>query len=595
MRFLVAIGTLCVAALLLIVGLVFKFTAGANDISMTVATNSSSAYAVIDADVMKLHPGNQAVSISTPGLNTVAYGATTDVLSWLAGSSYAHVTLADNSKTPSVTEVSAAESALSDPAAAAAADKQIVSPAGSDMWLGEMTNPQGEASLQMQLSSNESIIVATDGVKALPSEIGLSWPKPKPTFLWMTDDVLIVVGGVILLAGILLYLWSLNKLRGGKGPRRRGRLPKGPKPNMRIGRGPRQVFGPAQGRRSLGKTTLVTAGVAGALALGLSGCSGYQNGLQNATPTPTASDEVTQSGPGAVVTSEQASLIMDKVVAAMKTADEQNDVNLARTRMTGAALDARAARYAMRKSNSKISALPGINAQSIQLLLPQATELWPRSVMAIAKADASSEKGQEPPSVAVILTQDSPRANYKVAYLTNLQAKQQIPQVASMTAGAPLIALDTALLAISPNVLAAKYGDVLTSGEKSASARYFDASSDQLRPALLNERKQQQGKDVKSSYKDLAGAATPVAFATIDGGALVLAQVNELGTFTPLNNKDLKLTGQLTALAGVQISAQPTVATYGMQVLFYVPPATDQGKVRLLGYVENLIGVSFNK
>lgn len=595
-RLISAIVAFFVAAALLIVGFTFKFFSGPTEFTLDVPISSSASYAVIGADVLGIHPGTEVVTASGASLKTVAYGSTSDVLSWLGGSSYVQVGLNEKTSELEITDVSSAVSTQDAPTAAAAQDKDILSPAGSDMWLGESTSDAGAASLTVEIGADESVIVASDGSKPLPTDIVVSWPKPKQRFLGMTDDILFVVGGIVLLAGILLYIWSLNTLRGGRGPRRRGRLPGGPRSGGRLGRNSRPARVTASNRRALGRTSVAAVGILGALSLGLSGCTQFNDGFTNPTPTPLSTDVPVNEGPRAVVTNEQVSVILGKVQKVITSADRTNDNDLIRTRLTGPALDARLARYAMRKTNEKIKPLEGIRANTVQLLLPQATELWPRSVLAVVKSSASATKSDPAPSMIVTMTQDSPRTNYKVNYLSNLQPKQRTPEVASAEIGTPLVALDTTLLTVSPNKLAATYADVLNKGVKSKFYSLFDAQSDQLRPTLETERKEQQGnKNVKAKFKDAATGALPVAFATMDAGALVAVQFKEVGTYTPLNNLDLKISGQLAALSGIQITQHATMATYGFQVLFYVPPVGSNKPIQLLAFTENLIGVTFDK
>lgn len=595
-RLISAIVAFFAAAALLIVGFTFKFFSGPADFTLPVPVSSSARYAVISPEVLRLHPGGEVVSASGASLNTVAFGSTSDVLSWLGGSAYVQITLNPVTHKLETSDVSPQTSAAEAPTAAAAQDTEIVSPAGSDMWLGESTVRSEVASLALEIGMDESVIVASDGKSELPTDIMVSWPKPKQRFLGMTDDTLFIVGGVVLLVGIGLYIWSLGFLRGGRGPRRRGRLPRGPRPNARLGRNQSAVRGPSSGRRALGRSSVAVAGIVGVVALGLTGCTQYNDGLSKPTPTPTSSDLPVNEGPRAVVTEEQVGVILGKIQSVIKEADAKNDNDVIRTRFSGPALDARLARYAMRKTNAKISSLPGFRANTVQLLLPQATELWPRSVLAVVKSNSAATKSDPAPSMVVSLTQDSPRTNYKVTYLTNLQPKQRTPEVSSAQVGTPLVALDTTLLTVSPNLLAATYADVLNKGTKSKFYSHFDQQTDQLRPTLVTERAQQKGnKNVGVKFRDSATGAQPVAYATMDAGAIVATQFKEVGTYTPLNNLDLKLAGELTALSGIQITQHATMASYGFQVLFYVPPVGSNKPIQLLAFTENLIGVTFAK
>ena len=73
------------AAVLLLVGFTFKFFSGPSEITLDIPVSSSASYAVINRDVLRLHPGGEVVTAAGASMNTVAYGSTSDVLSWLGG------------------------------------------------------------------------------------------------------------------------------------------------------------------------------------------------------------------------------------------------------------------------------------------------------------------------------------------------------------------------------------------------------------------------------------------------------------------------------------------------------------------------------
>jgi hypothetical protein len=593
LRFIATIVSLIIAALLLILGISFKFFSGPTVVSMAVPASTSLSYIVIDHEVLELHPGSQRVEASGAKTNTVGYGQIGDVTSWLGGSSYTRISVDPKTKELISTIVSSSASTQDAPTAAAAQDGKIVSPAGSDMWIGESTQSGSPAALSMRISSNEAVIVSSDGTEPAPSAITVSWPLPKTQFMWMTDDVLMIAGGAFLLLGITFYLWALWHMRRGQGPRRRGRSPRLPRPPRAprsLGRSTRSISGPSQGRRSSSTTrSFIALALSGAVLVGVSACS--SSGVSAPTPTPTSTSSETPDGPGPVITEEQLAVILGKVTTAIDTADKKSDANIAATRVSGAALEARAANYAMRKTNAKIAALPSLRPSPVQLFLPQATNLWPRSVLAMVQAVDPSAKDKQAPTVAVVMTQQTPRSNYKVEYTINLEANQQIPEVAAATAGTPLVALDTKLLTVSPKDIALAYGDILNKGSKSKFYRLFNASDDKLRSTIAAERKSQSGTpDVSVAFADTPGAG-PVAFAAQNAGAIVAVQMNEVATFTPLNNRDLKLTGALKALAGLEISNRVVHATYGMQLFFYVPPVGSNRVIEVLGYSENLTSV----
>jgi hypothetical protein len=595
LRFIATIVSLVIAATLLILGIGFKFFSGPTVVSQKIPVATTQSYVVLDYDVLHLHAGSQIVSASGASVNTVAFGQTGDVISWLGGSAYEHVFVNSDTSELQSEVIDASASTAAAPTAAAAQDAAIVSPAGSDMWVNEATRAGGEAALALNIEPGQSVLISSDGVSPAPTTIEVSWPLPKPTFLWMTDDLLMVVGGFFLLLGIGFYMWALAHIRRGQGPRRRGRTPRMPKPPRgprSIGRSTRTLTTPSRGRRAGGGARAIIAVViSGGLTLGMSACS--NTSVVAPTPTPTSTSAVNGDGPSPVVSESQLALILAKLTQVSSAADEKLDATLISSRFAGAALEARLANYAMRKTNAKIAALPSLRATPVQLFLPQATNLWPRSLLVMIQAGEPSGKEQQAPTVALTLTQDTPRSNYKVVYAINLEPKQRVPEVAAASVGAPLIALDTKLLATSPLDLVSNYGDVINKGPKSAFLGLF-SESDAFRSLIERERKTQtSSKEVQAAFADVQGA-TPVAFASTSAGAIVATQMNEVTTFSPLNNRDLKLAGQLKALAGLEISNRAMTATYGMQLLFYVPPVGSTQKIEVLGYSENLTSIKAN-
>ncbi|MEN9751540.1 MAG: hypothetical protein RLZZ600_587 [Actinomycetota bacterium] len=586
MRFIATIVSLFIAAALLILGISFKFFSGPKEVSISIPSDSSVSYVVIDPQVLHIHSGAQYLKVAGADVNTVAYGQTNDVLSWLGGSSYSHVSVDAKSKKVSTQVVSAVTSGENVPTATAAQDQSIVSPAGSDMWIGEATAEKDQAILSLDIKSNQSVIVASSGKAPAPSDITVSWPLPQPTFLWMNDDVLMIVGGFFLLFGIGIYLWALWHMRRGQGPRRRGRMPKPPRPPRSIGRSTRRISGPSKGRRAIsGSRSMVALALSGLVIVGVSACS--TGVAATPTPSPTSTSDENPDAPKPVVTEQQLAVILGKVTTTLNESDQKLDSGLVATRLAGAALEVRLANYAIRKSNKKIAALPSLKPSPVQLFLPQTTALWPRSILAMVETVDPSKKDKQAPTVAVVMTQESPRSNYKVVYTINLEANQKIPEVAAATVGTPLVAHDTKLLAVSPQDLAKVYADVVNKKDKSKYASLFSSTSDSFRTTIAAERKAQAtSKDVKVTFADYPGTDA-IAFAAQNAGAIVAVQMNEKATFTPLNNRDLKLTGALKALAGLEISNRPIQATYSMQLFFYVPPVGSTHHIEMLGYTEN--------
>lgn len=216
--------------------------------------------------------------------------------------------------------------------------------------------------------------------------------------------------------------------------------------------------------------------------LTLSGCSSaswpdFMTGAAAATPTPSVTAAVVNDSPPAV-TVPQLRVILARISAVAAKADADKDVELAKTRFDGPALDLRAANYAIRKVDDTQAALAAIPADGATVILPQQqkADKWPRVVFTVVQ-DPTDKKVAP---LGLMLEQETPRSNYKVEYATALEAGAQLPKLASKEVGAPRFDPDIKLLEMAPSKIALAYGDILEKGPTSESAKYFDISNDKL-------------------------------------------------------------------------------------------------------------------
>ena len=581
-RFIAAIVVFAVALVFLATGIAFKVFAGPQTVSETMTLPETANYAIVDPEVLTFHPGVQSVVLSGSTTNIVGYGRTIDVLSWIGESPYLQISRLANDKlsskliTPEVTEGAQAPT--------------IVNPLGSDMWL-EASTGENSATLAMNLPSDMSVILSSDGKEPVPSTVDFVWPVAQATFLWMNDDQLLFLGGGITLIGLALYLWAFAHYRAKQGPRRR--TPKPPKPR-KISHTPHSGINASRtrGRRAgVRRRAFIAVPVTLALSLALTSCaSPFQTGggAETPEPTQTGSNQQGVDLPPVVVTETQMKVIMEDLNKVAAAADGNLDGNVASTRFAGAALDARRANYSIRKGDSALAAIPAIPATLPSLFLPEATNTWPRSLLAVFQPAAAEKKDDKAPTIAIVMQQLSPRENYKVVYQTNLQANQTVPEVAAADIGTVEVPADSKLLLLPPNMVAAAYADVLAYGDKSIYFDSFESSGDTLRAALATERAQQNADNVSISYTDRAGTGPVVAMATATSGALVSVSVDEIARFEPQGGRSLKLTGALKALAGIELAPKPINATYQFELLFFVPAIGSTQRISLVGYSENL-------
>lgn len=599
MRFIIAIVAFVVAAIMIGVGFGQRTlwappkTAGA---SATVPADAR--YVLIDGSTLNAQPGQQTLRVSGSADPFVAYGRTADVVAWLGSSPYVTLGFAPNSSELTVTQTSPATGATAaGSSSASSASSSSANPAGSDLWLQEFSG-SAAADTRLSVPDGVSVIIASNGSAPAPSRISISWPRDSAT-PW--SGPLIVGGGVLLLVGLIIYIFSLAGMRRGRGPRRGGKPPRMPRPPK--GRRIREVTAPGpetHGRRAIGRGYLVAPIVAGALLL--SGCSAdYWPQFGASTPSLSASASApiatqlpgqgTAGSPLPAVTAPQLQEIVDKIGSVAAKADRFSDKGLAAIRFTGAAYQARMVDYAIRKKFPQYSTLEPIPT-SVALGLPEATSTWPRYVSVVVQDKANTQSAP----IDLVLQQQTPRANYQVAYAITIEAGAKVPDLAPANIGAPIVPPTSKLLLTPPASLAGVYSSYLAKGAASPSAKSFDTAVDQLAPQIGATFKQKQIAQVKKrgtsalTFTDAPCSFPPISFATNDSGALVATCVDETAAqkateagaivgVTPLRGATAALTGKTSSSTGFE-------TTYSYQLLFYVPPAGSKETIRLLGFAQ---------
>lgn len=617
MRFVIAIVLFVTAFVSIGLGVaqrtVFR---GPDHLTAAVDVTGGVPFVVIDGATLNANPGAQLVEVSGgSGPVFMAYGRTDDVDAWLTGERVARLgydaatsrlavarsaegegtstphPAPSTSATPGEDEATedgaAADEGTADEASeAATAETSASSPVGSDLWIQEF---EGDGTLvrKINVPSDVSVLIATDGTAAAPPRVSVTWPLDNST-PWSGP---LIVGGIgALLLGLASLVWALLHARRRNGPRRKTpRMPKPPRP-AQLKPAPRRAAltpgAPGAPEASRGRRrAFVALPVLLVGALALSACS---EGASAPAAAPESSATPTVEIDPPVVTKQQFTRIVARAVEAIAQADEGRDATLAATRLAGPALELRTANYTARGADSAIAALPAAPAGEIGLVLPQQQHQWPRVVFAAVSGADGAEYG-------LMFVQETPREQYKVHYLIRLT--QSIPEVAPIDLGAAPYDPDSKLLAEKPAQLAAEYGDVLIAGDESPFADLFDATDDRLRSSLGADYKAQRRAELPNAVVNFASAAgteAPVALATNDTGAIVAVDLRETETVTPAEQgAAINPKGAVKALSGKTTTTKGIAAQYGMQVLFYVPPATAKdAKVRVLGFTQGLIAAS---
>lgn len=584
MRFVAALVAFVVAAAMMAVGIAQRTVLLPPDRAVASASVPAGAhYVVIPGSALKAHPGQQHLMIHGHDAVFAAYGRTGDVMAWLSGERYTRLGF-DSTSNTFARPVSAVAPVVAGLRGGAKPD-----PDGSDLWLDQRRSTES-LTWNVNLPKNLSLIVASDGRDSAPGGVSITWPVPVSTPF---ATPLIVGGSLLLLAGLVLYILALLHLRRRRGPRRKAppRMPRPPGP-ARYKPAPIAVPIASRGRRAAGRpfATLLVIGATGALLTGIAAPAAAATGAPGATPTPTAKPTVALTP--VAVTSQQAVRIVRDAALVERAADTTLDADRLQARFAGPALTLRKVAYTLHDRNKKLAlpqALPVEHAQ-VQVVLPEATAKWPRTLFAVDTDVASNTV----PPLAITLIQQTPRSPYQVQYLTPLEPGAVLPALPNALTGASRVAPGTTLLKVAPGELAARYARLLRS-ERSSSAKLFDSSHDALQSEVGQAAKKKLakalGKGGKLTFSDAkTDPASVVALATAASGALVSVSLAETWTAKPAKQgAKVNVSGPTQVLSRVKSTGKGIALTHGMQMLFSVPPAGTSGRVILLGYAQGLI------
>jgi hypothetical protein len=581
-RFVVAIVLFVTAFVAIGVGIAQRTVwAGPDQLTLTAQTGGAAPLTIIEGSVLNAHDGRQQLVISGSEQVSAASGRTDDVLAWVGDARHNRIDI-DPATGEFTTEV------------VEGSELQVPPINGSDLWLNEYTQ-ENMLTFTVDVPEDYSVIIAADGAAPAPSDISVTWPLDNSA-PWA--EPLVMAGLALLLLGLAALIWALLHLRRSRGPRRKQpRLPKPPRAR-RYKPAQRSLSSSGSGTRHFVATPVALAGLFALIATGVVAGPATASTLRAPSATEeTAAPEIEL--PPTAVTESQLRRIVSKIGQTVASADEDRDLDVAKQRLEGTALEFRKASYAIQKEDKDLGKLPVIPQRSVKLTLPQQLALpeqgdtWPRTVFTIVQNEAD----ETAPPVALLLVQRDARSQYKVHYAITLEPETVIPDVAPPTVGAARLPEDTKLLTVAPMELAEKYGDVLLKGEKSEFVDLFDLAGDTLLPQIgveaKNKRKDKIPETAEIKFSNSAGKGENIAFSTNDAGALVAISLNEKETVKPTEEgAAVNPDGAVEAMSGKKQSSKGITATYGNQLLFYVPPVTEGGKIVLLGYSTSLISAA---
>ncbi len=199
-----------------------------------ISVSGDPPYTLIDGAVLSKNPGAQTLMIRGEGEVFAAYGRTSDMTAWLSEATFNHVTLkkgkvVTEEVAPTVdTDADAGAEAEPTPGTDAGTttgtDGTSGAPPGATRRIRSVARPVpgGRGALIAPLKlppETMSVLVASDGTAPAPSDITVSWPIDNST-PWAGP--LLVLGGLLLAAGVALWLLGIRHVRRSRGPRRKG-------------------------------------------------------------------------------------------------------------------------------------------------------------------------------------------------------------------------------------------------------------------------------------------------------------------------------------------------------------------------------------
>ena len=517
-------------------------------------------YVLIPNDVLTAYEGETTLIVRGDDQVFVGLGRESDLVAWLNGSSYVELRL----------RVRVAEEKATLIEIERAGNGQLADPNGADIFKTSETYTR-TAELTLDRQSELAALVATTGLEMAPRRVQLTWNLEDVTApiapITLIGAGLIGIGGLLGLWAAYDYSKKFRSKRSRSGPKR----PK-PKRPRRI----RSQAGPApvSGRRAsrLQFAVLMVA------ILGLTGCvAEYENPTVSPNPLP-AVDTLTP-----VMDRQQLERILDDVDRVLVQADENLDRESIEARLDGPALQVRRFAYNLARRSAEGENLPTvIRTSPIQLFLPSATDTWPRSVMVVT--------GDEELQM-LVLRQESARESYKLYHYIDLLPGAEFPEVAAESVGANTIKVDNRFLFASPLLLPDLVGELLNQGPSAPASALLDPDNDYIRDvSAVQVGLTETLSNANLNFAHTMGDFSLVLLATANGGALAAMFMIDTYTIIPNEPGDaVAISGNEALILGSSGSATGIETRYGSMLLFHIPAAGAESRIKLLGATQQLM------
>lgn len=491
------------------------------------------------------------ITINAPGEFTASMIRTSDAEAWVGKAAHTEIT-----------GVNAGEQVLV--ATSATGEAQVPNPVGSDIF--EATE-KADKTMTFHWTSPDAgswtLLLAADGKAAAPTDVSVTWPGDTAT-PWSMP--LILIGALLLVAGLAAAIVR-PKPRGGSGGGRRS-----------VARGTEDATGTIpQVPESKGPTTMqkvvATAGVLALVAL--------PSTPALASASPSASETPKDEAPVfPVVLQSQLERILEDTAKSVAAADKSKKAADLDARTAAAVKTLRTENYALRNKDVKLDGPPAIDTSVIRsaAVPTQEKATFPRSIMVVTAKDATATTIP----MALTLTQENPRDNYKLVFATPMLPGSTFPGIAVGDPEVQMEAADAEGLIMTPTDALNRLANVMDD-EKSKFAGDFSKSAFLTLSAKGQADLVKVNKDANITFKRTVNQKDTVVLAVPGGGALVsgnftavtTAKPKETGGTIGLDAVTAEITGSKDTKTGIEI-------TYGEPMLVFIPAEGSKDKVSIV-------------
>ena len=564
LRFWLSMTTFVVGLTLTAIGLVNQLeNQPLNLIVAQTEFTTPTTYVMIPNKVLTAYPGKVSVTANNDGEVFLAAGRESDIVGWIGKAQYTEARLSVNQEKEQVL-LSETERSGSG---------ELADPRGSDLWRLEVAE-NFEGKLSVPEGNEVGVLIAAKGIDLAPRKIMIEWDLEDQG---APIAPITLIGLALMIIGALWSLWlfltSYRKTRiarnwsGPKRPRAKFKLPK-------FGKKKSEPQAPITSRRQARALKFAALAL---IPAALAGCTPeYVNPVLSPSPSP-AQDILTP-----VMTKDQLKRILSEITEVVALADAELDRESIEVRVSGPALVARRAAYNIARRTETPTPPAPLLAEPIQLFLPSATDTWPRSVMVVTG---------EQTLTMLVLRQESARDQYKLYQYMDILPEVDFPEVAGEEVGANTVKEDSKFLLMPPTDLAKAVGSLLNEGPDSTWSILMDGENQYINDVSSVQRTLAETlSNANVTFDHKLSNDGMVLLTSGEGGALVGMYMIDTYTIIPKEPGDaVAISGQEAILLGAGGSATGIETRYGAMLLFHMPAAGSESRVRLLGATQQLL------